>query len=76
MKKFTISKEVKHTVWYRYYYDIDATTKEEAIKKFNEAEEDVDGYLSEAELLWDTLEEVIEQDNPPYHEIDGEYFEV
>lgn len=75
MEKFTISKEVLHSVWYRYYYEVEAETKEEAIKKFVE-DEDIEDSMTESELLWETLEELERQDTPPYHEIDGEYFTI
>jgi hypothetical protein len=75
MKKFTIAKEVLHSVWYRYYYEVEAETKEEAIKKFTE-DEDIEDSFMEAELLYETLQELGRQDTPPYHEIDGEYFTI
>ena len=77
MEHFTISKDVKHTVYYRYHYLVDAETKEEAINKFKKDEElGFDSYLSESELLWDTIEEAMDPESPPYLEIDGDYFEI
>jgi|APGre2960657404_1045060.scaffolds.fasta_scaffold02403_3 hypothetical protein len=77
MENFTISKDVKHTVYYRNHYLVEAETREEAIKKFKEDEElKCESYLTECELLWDTLEEAMDEESPPYLEIDGDYFEI
>jgi hypothetical protein len=77
MENFTISKDVKHTVYYRHHYLVEAETKEDAIKKFKEDEEiECESYLTERELLWDTLEEAMDAESPPYLEIDGDYFEI
>ena len=77
MEHFTITKDVKHTVYYRYHYIVDADTKEEAINKFKEEDElGFDSYLIESELLWDTLEEAVDSESQPYYMIDIEEFEI
>ena len=77
MEHFKIAKDVKHIVYYRYHYIVDAETKEEAINKFKEDEElGFDSYLSESELLWDTIEEAMGPESKPYLEIDDDYFEI
>jgi hypothetical protein len=77
MEHFTISKDVKHTVYCRYHYLVEAETKEEAIKKFKkDGELECESYLTYGECLWDTFEEAMDPESPPYLEIDGEYFEI
>lgn len=45
MKKFKIVEEVLDTSWHRYYYEVPANTKEEAVEMVKEG--DVDCYDSE-----------------------------
>ncbi len=77
MEHFTISKDVKHTVYYRYHYLVEAETKEEAIEKFKEdGGLECESYLVDGGVLWDTLEDAMDTESPPYLQIDGDHFEI
>ena len=72
MKTFNISKDTQHTVWFRSFYKVEASTKEEALQKFLE---DPESYFEVWEMDNNSIEDVISP-YAEYLEIDGEEFEI